>query len=90
MISKAKDRLIWKLFVNRDNGEDLESSYVIRIREGSTSVGLSKETISVSSTVCEEVASIYSVLLVHKDFKNLQSAKERDDLSKLDKVVPVF
>jgi hypothetical protein len=78
MIGKAKDRLIWKLFVNRDNGEDLESSYVIRIGEGSTSVGLSKETISVSSMVCEEVASIYSVLLVHKDFKNLQSTKERD------------
>jgi hypothetical protein len=78
MINKAKDCLIWKLCVNRGNGEYLESSYVIRIREGSTSVGFSRETISVSSMVCEEVASVNSVLLVCKDFKTRQSVEEWD------------
>jgi hypothetical protein len=78
MIIKAKDCFIWKLCVNRGNGEYLESSYVIRTREDSTSVGFSREIISMSSMFCEEVDSINSVLLVCKDFKTRQSTEEWD------------
>ena len=71
----AKEFFIWQLWVKSGWVEEFESSWVSRIKEGSTSMGLSRANSSVSSTGGVLMSSMSKALLVFR-FWRVQQSKE--------------